>query len=102
MLDADWFAVVMRRNQCVIREEFLNWEISCPAIVVAIGENILALGLKPACEGYDVACGDTFPDVTETRPARDAMEIRENPHAWKPLKLIVRQADFVPYQPAQL
>lgn len=95
MLEANRFSIVIGRDQGIIGKEFIDGDIGCPAVVVAIGKNIFAFGLDAAREGYDVPCGDTFPDVTETRPSRDAMEVRENSHAWKPLKLIVGQADFV-------
>ncbi len=89
MLEANRFSIVMGRDQGIVGKELIKWEVGCPAVVVSISENVFALGLEPACESYNVACGDTFPHVTETRPARDAMEVRENPHAGKLLKLIV-------------
>ena len=95
MLEANRFSIVMSRDQGIVGKELLEWEVGCPAVVVSISENVFTLGLESACEGYDVACGDTFPNIAETRPARDAMEVRENPHAWKLLKLIVGKADFV-------
>lgn len=89
MLEANRFSIVKGRDEGIVGEEFIEWDVGCPAVVVAISESVFTLRLESARQRYDVACGDTFPDVTETRPPRNAMKIRKNPHGWKLLKLIV-------------
>jgi hypothetical protein len=68
---------VRPREERVFGEEVFDGEVGRPAVVVGERGDELRLGLH-ADEVRHLARRDAAPDVAEPRPARDAVEVRED------------------------
>ena len=66
------------RNQRIFGQKIVEREIRSPTEVVPMCENILASGVRLRRPIHRDPCGNTFPDIAQARPARDAMEIGEH------------------------
>ncbi len=73
-------------------QEVTQREVGRPTIVVAVTDDVFCLRLYSG-EGQQFASRYTLPDVSQSRPLRHAVEVREDFHARQGLELIERQSE---------
>jgi hypothetical protein len=98
MLSADRSAVVRVGEQSIVGQEVLKRQVGGPAVVVGVADDELHFWLY-AGSIEQVPCGHALPDVPKARPARDAVEVREDLDPRQCLKFLQAERQLLLYKP---